>query len=240
MNKKNYQNYQNFKDWNKSDFGSLSNEDRVYFDGEFKQIHKGSISGKNILELGFGNGSFASWSTQNGCKYYGTELIEELVLMAQEHEFNVFDATKPLKEVIPKNSIDYIVAFDVFEHLSKEEIDFKLLECFEVLKNNGELIARVPSGDSPYSRSIQNGDFTHKISLGSSMIKQIAISNGYEVKEIRSPYTPISGLGLKSFIRRSIIKTFRSLIYPIISNILMGGGKPVLSPNILFILKVKK
>ena len=240
MKETDYNNYRNFKDWNSGDFGYISKEDETYFDCEFSNISKEGINNKRILELGFGNGSFAAWSTQKGCEYYGTELISELVIRAKESGFNAFEAFEPLDKEICANSIDYVVAFDVFEHLNKEEIDVKLSDCWKVLKNGGELIGRVPSGDSPFSTSIQNGDFTHKISLGSSMIKQIAISNGYTVKVMRSPSMPLRGQGLKSFIRRFIIKIVRGFCYPLIGNIFMGGGNPILTPNLLFILKKYK
>lgn len=240
MKKNNYNNYRNFKDWNSSDFGYISKEDETYFNCEFNNISKEGIDNKRVLELGFGNGAFAAWSTQKDCEYFGTELISELVLKGKESGFNVFDAFASLGKEITANSIDYVVAFDVFEHLSKEEIDLKLNDCWKILKNGGELIGRVPSGDSPFSAPIQNGDFTHKISLGSSMIRQIAISNGYTVKVIRSPSMPLMGLGLKSFARRLIIKVIRGFCYPLISNIFMGGGSPVLTPNLIFILKKVK
>ena len=99
------------------------------------------------------------------------------------------------------------------------------------------MIGRVPSGNSSFSLSIQNGDMTHKSSLGSSMIRQLAMAIGFEVEVIRSPSLPIMGLGIKTLFRRSIIRVVRKFSYLFLINIFMGVGKYVLTPNLLFVLR---
>jgi predicted SAM-dependent methyltransferase len=233
----NYSNYRSFKNWNAESFGEINSNDRVYFNNEFDRIGITEFDSKKILELGFGNGSFASWAVQKDFNYVGVELISDLVKVAKERGFNVFDSLSPLEKIVASQSIDYVVAFDVFEHLNIKEIELKLIECFAILKSGGKLIGRVPSGDSPFSLSIQNGDMTHKSSLGSSMIRQLAMAIGFEVEVIRSPSLPIMGLGIKTLFRRLIIRIVRRLSYPFVINIFMGGGKLVLTPNLLFVLK---
>lgn len=237
MNESNYKNYQAFKDWSSENFGHLSIEDEIYFQKQLFDVGIKNIKNKRILEIGFGNGAFASWCKKNNCEYFGTELIPELVNAGKSKGLNVFSTNIKPDEIVQKSSLDFVIAFDVFEHLSKDEIDYKLQECFKILKSNGLLVARVPSGDSPFSSSIQNGDFTHKIALGSSMIKQFAKTNGFKIKTIQSPAMPLTGLGIKSMIRRFFIGFIRLLTYPIIRKVFMGGDNIVLSPNMIFVLE---
>jgi len=233
----NYSNYRNFKKWKAESFGEINTNDRVYFNKEFDRIGITEFDSKKLLELGFGNGSFASWAVEKGFNYFGVELISDLVRVAKDRGFNVYDSLIPLEKIAASQSIDYVVAFDVFEHLNIKEIELKLVECFAVLKPGGKLIGRVPSGDSPFSLSIQNGDITHKSWLGSSMIRQLAMTVGFEVEVIRPPSLPIMGLGIKTLLRRLTIRIIRRLSYPFVINIFMGGGKLVLTPNLLFVIK---
>ena len=118
-------------------------------------------------------------------------------------------------------------------------IEFKniLAEIYQVLKINGTLFIRIPSGDSPFSRAIQYGDLTHKLTLGSLALRQICEEIGYKVVSIRSPAIPIKGLKLNQTIKRIFILISRALIYPFIKMILMDGEKVILSPNMVCILK---
>jgi hypothetical protein len=128
--------------------------------------------------MGFGNGSFSSWVIENGGVYFGFELIPDLVTWGTDLGLDVFDGHVRFDEVLSAESVDYVVAWDVFEHLSIEEIGSKLCECYTALKSGGRIVARVPSGDSPFSGPLQNGDITHKTSIGSSMVRQLATEHG--------------------------------------------------------------
>ena len=231
------ENYKSFKNWKPESFGSINKEDSVYFDNEFRLITREKLDNKRILEIGFGNGSFASWAIKKGCIYFGFEKIPDLVEVAKDCGFKAHDVTVPFDKVIPLNSLDYIVAFDVFEHLDKEEFHQMLGEFTKVLKSGGKVIGRVPSGDSPFSVSLQNGDYTHKTYFGSSMISQFAISNNFTVDSIRSPAFPIYGMGLVSVTKRLFVSAARKFFYPLIIKIFMGGNKIVLTPNMIFVLR---
>jgi len=233
----NYKQYQSFKSWTPKSFGVNSLEETIYFDQEFKLIQASNLNNKVVVEMGFGNGSFASWALEQGCDYFGFELIPELVSTAKDLGLNVFDAELSFDEVLSANSVDYVFAWDVFEHLSSEEISSKLLECYKVLKPGGRVMARVPSGDSPFSGPLQNGDITHKTSIGSSMVRQYAMAAGFNVESIRSPAFPLRGMGIKTFFRRTLVAVFQRITYPFIANVFMGGEKVVITQNMIFILK---
>ncbi len=234
---RNYKKYQNFKSWKPDSFGEIKLEEERYFEEEFKLVQNGYQNNKVMIEIGFGNGNFSLWSIKQGYEYFGFEAIPELINTAKDLGLNVFSSENSFEEVLTHNSADYVVAWDVFEHLNNDEIISKLLQCHKVLKSGGKVIARVPSGDSPFSGPLQNGDFTHKSVIGSSFVRQIAMETGFQVEDIRSPVLPLMGMGVKTFLRRGLISILQKIIFFLLSKILMGGEKLVLTQNMMFILK---
>lgn len=237
MTTRDYAGYRAWKDWKPSAFGSFGREVDQYFWAELRSCGIESLEGKAIFEVGFGNGEFAGWAVAGGAIYQGAEVIADLVKLGQEAGFDVYEsnAGAPLDQQI--NVFDCIVAFDVLEHLSVAEIRSLLSSAYASLKSGGLFVARVPSGDSPFSRAIQNGDVTHRTSLGSSAVRQLAGEIDLEVKAIREPAFPVRGAGLLSSLRRLGVLAARRLAYPFIAQLFMGGGTPVLSPNLIFVLE---
>jgi len=233
MNDYDYNGYREWKSWSSLQFGLYSSEDALYYSSECNRCGFSSINGISILEIGFGNGGFAAWATAMGAYYCGIESIIDLVNLGKEKGFNTHYNKSPLSDIIEASTVDLVVAFDVFEHLSLEQLRLMLKDIYVRMREGGVLLFRVPSGDSPFSRSIQYGDLTHRLVLGSSALQQLAASTGFEVISVRSPAFPLWGLGVIKFVRRSIVSILRHIIYPIISNILMNGGKPVLTPNMV-------
>ena len=231
-----YERYQEWKGWEEKSFGICSHELAVYYSDELQSSGIADVNGMTILEIGFGNGAFASWAKTAGADYHGTEIIEQLVTHGANAGFNTHDGRLPLDKLLGEQSLDLIVSFDVFEHLDAETLRTTLLAAYRALRPLGRLIARVPSGDSPFSRAIQHGDATHCTIIGSSMVNQLAQDAGFEVLEVRQPVFPVWGLGLKVFLRRIIVTTARKLAFPLITQLFMGGGRPVLTPNLVFVL----
>jgi SAM-dependent methyltransferase len=228
--------YCGWKGWAEETFGLVDPVDSVYFAEQFRAAGFERMLGLNVFEIGFGNGSFAAWATESGANYLGTEAIAALVAKGVSAGFNVFDAAVPLRAVAERGSLDLIVAFDVFEHLEAVQIKEVLESARHLLKSGGRVVARVPSGDSPFGRAIQHGDLTHRTVLGSSAIRQLARETVFDVVFIRQPAFPLRGLGPRTYLRRLLVAATRSMIYPIIARVLMGHGQPVLTPNLIFVL----
>jgi cyclopropane fatty-acyl-phospholipid synthase-like methyltransferase len=117
-----YQGYQRWKSWGASRFGSYEAVDAVYFKTELARCGATFGPATRVLELGFGSGSFAGWATDRGCAYFGLELIEELVVRGRQEGYRVASTPEDLADDLEPASIDLIVAFDVFEHLSLQEL----------------------------------------------------------------------------------------------------------------------
>lgn len=232
-----YSRYRDWKGWRVDAFGDLDVNTRRYFDSEFQRCGLTDLEGASIFEIGFGNGEFAVWATGRGAGYQGTEQIADLVCTGRERGFDVYEAPESLDALAEAGSADVVVAFDVFEHLGLDDLREMWNSIRRLLKPGGALVARVPSGDSPFARAMQHGDLTHQTVLSTSSIEQLADELGFDVAQVRAPAFPLSGIGLRSMIRRFAVVLVRSIVYPITRHALMGGGRLVLTPDLIFVLR---
>ena len=108
--------------------------------------------------------------------------------------------------------------------------------CGLLREGSRTLWISIASGDSPFALALQHGDLTHRTVVGSSAIRQLAGWTGFTVASVRSPVLPLHGGGAASFLRRMLVSTTRAVAYPVIAKVLMGGGRPVLTPDLLFVL----
>ncbi len=138
--------------------------------------------GARILDLGCGYGSFLWYlrdeGYQNAC---GVDVSAEQVEAARQLGLdNVFlgDAREFL-EAHPA-AFDCVTAFDLLEHLTKDEI-LDLLEAIRrALKPGGLLLLRAPNADGPFGGKIRYSDFTHEQAFTPSSIRQILAATGFE------------------------------------------------------------
>ncbi len=178
-----YSDYTQWKQWR--DFGALKPFEARYFRRELRGLLP--LKAKRVLEMGFGNGGFLSFAKAEGAEVHGTELIPELLKEAKRRGFAVGRDKDYLGKKKFKGHFDVVVAFDVLEHMDKEE----LVEFFgglqELLKPGGHFLARFPNGHSPFGRQYQHGDLTHKTAIGGRLIEHLAARSGFTVLEIRNP-----------------------------------------------------
>lgn len=233
-----YQGYEDWKQWDVRTFGTWSAEDSAYFDAELRRAQIESCTGLRVFEIGFGNGAFSGYVRSSGGEYFGSEINGVLVDRAKASGFNVYDGgIKQALEAVKLESFDAVVAFDVLEHLDIAKIKSVLLDAGKLLKPGGVVLARVPSGDSPFGRAIFHGDITHCTALGSSAVRQIAARTGFNVVEIGSPRLPMRGLGLIRAIRRGGIRLVQVIIARFINLIFHDGQHRVITANLVFVLK---
>jgi SAM-dependent methyltransferase len=231
-----FEEYRVWKGWREDNFSRCTPIDARYFEVELARAGvqlKGAIS---VLEIGFGNGSFASWARKRGWRYVGIEIDSELVARGQGHGFEVVHADVPLESGAAGRDYDLIVGFDVLEHLSIPDISKLLASLCSLLKSDGRLVARFPSGDSPFSRAVQYGDLTHRSILGSGIIQQLAISTGFRILQIRSPVLPLTGIGLRRTIRRAGVIFGRALVGKLLQLIYFDNQQRVMTPNLLVVM----
>lgn len=229
--------YIGWKDWQPGNFGSFSPEDAHYYTQELHTSGIASVRGLRIAELGYGNGAFAGWVRMEGGHWIGREVISELQHLAAVAGFEVIASEANFSSGFGSEKLDLIVAFDVIEHLELDAIRTFLSEAKDALKPGGLLIARVPSGDSPFSGAVYHGDITHRTLLGSSAARQLAMEAGLGVCQIRSTVLPVWGLGPVRAIRRMAIRLAQTLLFSLVRYTLIGNSGAVLSPNMIVVLR---
>lgn len=180
--------YTEWKRWRKK-FGELSIGEYNYFQAEIARLEASSKEINNVLEIGFGSGSFLEYCKQKNWNAEGLEVNDDLIQMAKSKYI-----AKQASDIngYPNETFDLIVAFDVLEHLDVDDTTELLVRISKILKKNGRFIFRVPNGDSPIGLRIQNGDISHKQAIGSSKIVQYAQITGMAVYYIGRQANPIN------------------------------------------------
>lgn len=229
--------YARWKGWRDQPFGVCTRDQARYFKDELARCGVWGLAGVEVLEIGFGNGQFAAWATESGGRYQGIEVAPDLVSRGRAAGYDVRLIGESSSGLAASSSLDLVIAFDVLEHLPQRTLLRTLQDVKLALKPGGCLLARMPSGDSPFSGAIQFGDLTHRVRLGSEAVKQIALQVGLNVDQCREPAFPVRGLGIRSLVRRTLIAFVRRLGYLFIARVFMGGGSPVLTPNMVFVLR---
>ena len=190
MNKNNNfdNNYLRWKSWGEAssqkDFGAIS----VYQEDYYRKVLKmsGVTQASKILEIGFGNGAFLAYCKNHGYKIVGTELNADLLSVASNAGYEVFDG-EFLERAAP-SSFNFIFAFDVIEHIHPENTVSFLSSCRQILRTDGVAIFRFPNGDSPMAMPNFNADVTHVNWIGSGKIDYYSQVAGFrDCKVLATP-----------------------------------------------------
>lgn len=105
-------------------------------------------------------------------------------------------------------SLDLVVAFDVIEHFTRDELLGFVDQVRRVLRPGGRWIIHTPNGESPFSGRIRYGDLTHELAFTRTSINQLLLSSGFsKVQCIEDAPVPH---GLKSAVRWALWKVIRS------------------------------
>ncbi len=230
--------YADWKGWAAETFGVFTREEAAYFAAELRRAFPDADSGLEIFELGFGNGAFAGWACAQGHGYSGSERIPELLSRASAAGFQVFDADadSPFAKLGPE-SLDIVVAFDVLEHMELALVEEVLRDVRAALRPGGCLLARVPSGDSPFGRGTLHGDLTHRLALGSSAVRQLAVRGGFTVADIGPPRLPLRGVGVRRAVRRALILSMQKPVAKFINLVFHHGHPLVITSSLVFVLR---
>jgi 2-polyprenyl-3-methyl-5-hydroxy-6-metoxy-1,4-benzoquinol methylase len=202
--------YVGWKDWQAAHFGSLRTRDRRYYDAEMKRTRLDLNTRLQVVEVGFGNGSFLNYAKQRGWDITGIELHSDLVETAKSHGFTAIQSST--LEPLPHGQFDLIVAIDVLEHLSTDQVFAFLRECRRVLRKGGMLLARFPNGDSPFGLKSQNGDITHASVIGTGKITYFAKEMGAAVVFVGGQAQPIPDGDIRWTLYRLFALPLRKLV----------------------------
>src|SRR5205823_2218521 len=126
-------------------------------------------------------------SIKRGWRWIGLEENTALVNRARKSKLSAHSTQTDPSSICEAGSLDLVVAMDVLEHLDLHSIQKVLTFAMELLRPGGFVLARVPSGDSPFGRALAHGDITHRTTLGSSAVLQLSGLHGFNVASIQSP-----------------------------------------------------
>lgn len=196
MTEDDYAGYSEWKRWHPSQFMVCGAYERRYYSGEFRGL---DLAGQKIIELGFGNGGFLRYAIDEKASVGGTELLAEACAGAKEHGVRVY--LPDLSDAVAESGGDFdlVVAFDVLEHMTGEQLMVLFDTLATLLKAGGHVLARFPNAQSPLGCVSQNGDWTHRSALSAQVLMQLLTGKPWTLVRAGNPFTVIDA---DSFLKR--------------------------------------
>jgi len=229
--------YIEWKGWNLSAFGKYSNEERIQFAAEVRRVGTTLDRQARVLEIGFGNGSFAGWIRQFTDHYVGIESNPALVDRANAAGIEAYASIAKFDAIAGGRTFDLIAAFDVVEHMALNDFVAELQVWRMHLSGRGRILIRIPSGDSPFSGRLMYGDITHKTLLATTALQQIASLAGLKLVATYPPALPVFGLGPLKAVERTIVAVARKAITFLVNATFYGNRHGVVTSNLIAIFK---
>lgn len=193
-------------------------------------------SNKNarILDIGCGYGNLLLFLQKKGySQTVGIDLSSEQVEKARQLGLqNVFCADVFDFLAQPQQPYHCIVALDVIEHLSKEELQRLLATLSDVLAPNGIVLFRTPNMDAPLTSLFAYGDFTHETLLNSHSAQQLMQSANFTQIEVLQSAMIVRGF-VKKIAQKILFTTLLFLTKLILLATARSSKGVLLSPNML-------
>ena len=174
-----------------------------------------------ILDVGCGDGWALKMFQQEGFSdLHGVDISEEQTDIA--HRFFPQVIHGDAIEFLENNPEKFILitAFDVLEHLTKDEAFVFLDGILSSLKPGGRLILSLPNGDAPFAGGIIYGDLTHEVTYTASSLRHLLSACGFNEVQFKE-FGP-QATSWKGAIRFILWQPIRQLIRFI--NIVEAGG----------------
>lgn len=205
-----YYDYHSWKGWDV--FFDVSPDQAGYFEGELRDLN---ISGARVLEIGFGSGACLAWMRRQGAEIFGSEISEISQLAAADFGVNLIPSNLPEIAKNHEHWFDTILAFDVFEHLSIDEVREYLDACEVMLRSGGKLLLRFPNAQSPFGLRTQQGDPTHRSALSRSAIEYLIVGRSLSVNRYGAAFSFFGISPVKRMVRMvryALQKSFSSIL----------------------------
>ena len=137
-----------------------------------------------ILDLGCSYGLFLDTCKHCGyLNYEGVDFDTEAVEYAQKELGlkNIFqDDLFNFLNSRSDGTYDIVTAFNVIEHIKKEQVTGLLNLIFSKIKTGGTIYIEVPNGDSPIGIHTFYSDITHEFAYTKSLITRLLKMAGFE------------------------------------------------------------
>ncbi len=188
-----------------------------------------------IIDLACGNGKLIDFFIKkNYHNVYGVDISKEQVDIAKQISSNIYnqDILDFLKDKNQK--YDLITAFDLMEHLNKEQVFIFIQCCYNSLKPGGRIIIQTINGETPFVGHLRYSDFTHETCYTSISISQIFEMFGFSKMKIKEQSPILFKYSFSSTIRAVIWKMIRIVF--ILYNMVETGSKGtgIFTRNLIF------
>lgn len=165
-----------------------------------------------ILDLGCGHGTLVHFAHLAGyCNTQGIDVSGQQVELAHKLGIANIQQGDLLERLnaMPPSSLDAVLAFDVIEHFTKDELIDLVDAIYRVLKPNSCWIIHVPNANSPFVGAVRYGDFTHEQAFTPSSLQQLLKASGFSRLVFAECGPRIRGL--KSLVRVILWSFVRSI-----------------------------
>jgi SAM-dependent methyltransferase len=136
----------------------------------------------SILDLGCGHGALIYFLHQAGYhNVVGVDVSPDQAAEATRlgiEGIREGDLLETLRNQ-PNHSQDVVIAFDVIEHFTKDELLPFVDEVLRVLKPGGRWLIHSPNGESPFVGAIRYGDMTHEQAFTRASLSQLLLSSEF-------------------------------------------------------------
>ena len=191
-----------------------------------------------IFECAAGNGGLLYWLQSLGYKNIsGMDVSPEQVQESKQlgiegvmqGDCREWLTTRP-------NSYDCIIARDLIEHFSKDEV-FEFLEMVRnALRSDGVFIIQTPSGESLFAAKYRYIDFTHEVIFTHSSLRQVLRAAGFKEEKFYPTGPVVHGvISLMRFILWKMI-VLKLKLYLLIESGSWGG---IFTENMIAVAKKK-
>ncbi len=138
------------------------------------------------LEIGCGPGGFLYWARERGWPVTtGLDLSAEQIAVAGELGLSAENVSFQQHLADKTAAYDLIVAMDLLEHLTRDEV-FQFLDmCAQALRPSGKLFLTTPNGAGLRPGPVAHGDLTHETIFTPQTIRTVLQLTGYQDIQIR-------------------------------------------------------
>jgi SAM-dependent methyltransferase len=194
--------------------------------------------GAKVIDFGCGHGALVQAARHAGyVNIVGVDHSAGQVAAARRHGIDGIregDARATARE-LPDSSHDVVVAFDLIEHFTKQEVLGFADEVLRILKPAGRWIVHVPNGEALFGGRVRYGDFTHEGAYTRQSLGQLSSAVGFS--SIRCfEDTPVAH-GVRSAARWVLWKGIRAILrFYLAVETGTGGSRLILSQNLLAVM----
>jgi 2-polyprenyl-3-methyl-5-hydroxy-6-metoxy-1,4-benzoquinol methylase len=187
----------------------------------------GDLRGKRVLEAGCGIGGLLYYLQQSGVEnLLGIDISKEQLSVASKFVTSRLIECDVSEFLASQNeSYDYIIMYDLIEHIKKENILPLIGYVYNALAENGTVIIRTPNMGSLVGLHTRYIDFTHEIGFTEESIKQVFFQHPFKEVAVHDAYIGRKRKFIVSLHRRILEKIYNLRLSSIVTSNLICIAK---------------